>query len=282
MTRCPNDETLAAFIDGRLDGVDRQQVVQHLAECSVCREIVLMAGEVGMADGIDAPQNVIRPRFGQRWIAPAAVAAGLAIVAVLSRGWIESQWTGGMSDVVAAYEEAEKRQVHSRLSGFPYKPRKSVNRGPGDGGALQDPASWPLEQEQSKLEAVKSERSWREYRALAAARLLNGDRQGAVEAIEKAVPLAPENAAVANDLAAAYVERARRNPTHSGYVHSAISAAERAWVLERTPAAAWNRALAFGIAGRKAEAKKGWEEYLKLDPSSEWASEAQENLRDLQ
>jgi anti-sigma factor RsiW len=53
MIACPSDETLAAFIDGRLKGADsRAVVVDHIADCAECRDVVVMADEVRVVEGI--------------------------------------------------------------------------------------------------------------------------------------------------------------------------------------------------------------------------------------
>ncbi len=44
---CPSEETLAEFIDGRLDPEARRSVVEHLAVCGECRDIVMAADEFG-------------------------------------------------------------------------------------------------------------------------------------------------------------------------------------------------------------------------------------------
>ena len=61
----PTDETLAAYIDGRLDEETRKRVVEHMAECPECFEVVMAGRESGTsierASGAIAGHN--------RWIA---------------------------------------------------------------------------------------------------------------------------------------------------------------------------------------------------------------------
>ena len=40
----PSDETLAAFIDGRLDEETRKKVTAHVAECDDCYGTIMAAG----------------------------------------------------------------------------------------------------------------------------------------------------------------------------------------------------------------------------------------------
>jgi hypothetical protein len=280
MTLCPNDETLAAFIDGRLKGADRQAVIDHLAECAECRDVVVLADEVRTAEGFPAPvpvpddDNVVPFR---RWIAPLTVAASVALVLFVARDPIANQFNGGMTDVVRAYEKDELREVKTRLSGLPYEKFNEPKRGAESG--VPESNVPHLEEKRADLEDEAGDRSWREYRALAAARLLTKDYAGAVEAIESAAKLAPEEPAVLNDLAAAYVVAAENRKIDP---QRAIAAAERAWKVTQSLESAWNRAVAYQVANRDAAAIRAWQEYLKLDPSSPWTAEAQRSLELLQ
>jgi tetratricopeptide (TPR) repeat protein len=277
MTNHPIDETLAAFIDGELDDAARRRVVEHLTECAECRDIVLMADEVAVeiepVPAVAAAANVVPGAFGKKWIAPLAAAASLVLVLFLGRDQVTNQLDGGMTGVHKAYSDIEQRDVASRLSGFEYKPLKRRMRGPED----DDLALTQLQIQYDKLTNETGTRSWKEYRALAAVSLLIGKRDAAVKAIEAAEKLAPNEPAVINDLAAVYIEQA----PYDGNTARAVAAAERAWKLEQTPESAWNRAQAYAVAGRDADAIRAWEEYLKLYPDPAWTEEAQKNLEDL-
>ncbi len=66
----PNDEVLAAFLDGGLSETEREDVITHLSECDECREFVAdwacvtvaSTGERGMESGRvgDSPVKVIK------------------------------------------------------------------------------------------------------------------------------------------------------------------------------------------------------------------------------
>lgn len=81
---CPEIETLAAFVDGRLESAELSAVVEHLADCDACRELVAecraLVGELGPA-GVEAPAGV-QPlrRFAPRWVW--GLAAVLAVASV--------------------------------------------------------------------------------------------------------------------------------------------------------------------------------------------------------
>ena len=43
-TGFPSDETLAAFLDGRLDPETRRRVIEHMTTCDECYSVVAAAG----------------------------------------------------------------------------------------------------------------------------------------------------------------------------------------------------------------------------------------------
>ena len=70
-TSHPELETLAAFVDGRLSGAERASVVEHLASCDDCLEVV--AETAAVQEELDAetssPGQVVRqPGAWRRWM----------------------------------------------------------------------------------------------------------------------------------------------------------------------------------------------------------------------
>lgn len=91
----PDPDLLTAYIEQALPPVERSQVVQHLADCGYCREIVSLSLPEPQPEQIAAPAAV-----RSRWWVPAyrwaAVAATLAIAATLV---IEKPWKTGSNRV---------------------------------------------------------------------------------------------------------------------------------------------------------------------------------------
>src|SRR5260370_42382657 len=77
-TGFPSDETLAAFIDGRLDPETRGQVIAHMATCPECYSVFMSATE--MAEVTAAPHGSHRSSQ-MAWLA-VAVTAGATEVPV--------------------------------------------------------------------------------------------------------------------------------------------------------------------------------------------------------
>lgn len=105
----PDLESLSAFIDGRLAGAERARMVEHLARCEDCFEVVAETGEVqeeleseetslpGGAFDLGPPRRavpdnvVLHPSAWRRWAPAAAALAATLLVAVFGAwqvGWL--------------------------------------------------------------------------------------------------------------------------------------------------------------------------------------------------
>ncbi|HEX2120852.1 MAG TPA: zf-HC2 domain-containing protein [Thermoanaerobaculia bacterium] len=271
-------ESLAAFIDGRLRGAERRRVEAHLASCAECRSDVNLVAEAQDAGVVQRPpSNVVEGRFGVR-SAFGAIAAAVLIGVVLtptSRERFAFYRTGGTSALVAASESLPEREIEARpMGGFPYKPLKPTVRSFGD-DPQKDEKMFPMIAAARRIQANAD--SVKELRAAAIGHLFLGELDRAVATIERAVKLGdPDDAALLNDVATVYLERARRHDDDAATdIPRALDAAERSWALAKTPEAAWNRALAREMSGRDSAATAAaWRDYLALDPASPWADEA--------
>jgi tetratricopeptide (TPR) repeat protein len=296
MERCPTEESLAAFIDGRLDENSRQHMLKHIAECGDCRDIVLIAQDYALdemphavsphavpplaQDSVEEPlRTVARPRF-RRVIAPLAAAAAIMGMFVAIPSLRERVFGSGdpMAPLVDATQGAELRALDGRLSAaFPYKAPPPRTR--GDDQTVQSQQN-VLEQAVKAAERVEKNRTPENLHVYGVALLLTGNptfRPTAVEALEEAARTEP-SAELLTDLAAAYLAR------HADGDHQrAYAAADRAFQLKRTPNAAWNRALALQSLDRHQEAIAAWNDYGELDPNSPWADEARtKHLKNLE
>jgi hypothetical protein len=87
-TACPSAETLAAFLEGKLDPSTREAVELHLVECPDCYELFLGAGGIlgDFERGTEKTTSLAeRKRPGWRWsMSGLASAAALVLVAGLS------------------------------------------------------------------------------------------------------------------------------------------------------------------------------------------------------
>jgi tetratricopeptide (TPR) repeat protein len=102
-----------------------------------------------------------------------------------------------------------------------------------------------------------------------------------VRQLEKAASLAPSEAAVWNDLAAAYYVRAQRFDEPLDLLR-ALESADRAIELSpETPSSLFNRALVLEHLFLRGEAREAWNRYLRSERDAGWRAEARGHLRAL-
>jgi tetratricopeptide (TPR) repeat protein len=292
MTNCPTDETLAAFLDDRLDSEARQKVIEHVAACADCRDVVMASGEwQAEQDATRVAVHSARPR-PWRWAPLAAAAAVATLVFVMWEPvarWNDERGSG-IPALAAAANALDERPVEGRLTGgFAFKPLKRNLRGTNS----EDLAIVRVQAAAARAgEAAKRNPSPETLHALGISHLLLRHHDEAIEALQEALTAETEvdelgeairksdDAALLSDLAAAYQARGRFRGNPADF-DVALDAAERAWELARTPEAAWNRALALDSLNLTREAVDSWKDYLTIDSTTEWAEHARARIADL-
>lgn len=257
VTHCPDPEEVAAFYEGRLSGAARERVIEHLASCAVCTDLLERTHDFESEERASG-RNVTRGGFGWKTWVPAAAAAAVVVAVVLSMR------PTAMERLEGAWQYASERPTDARFSGdFSY--RRSYTPRSGDKKERTDYAV-----ELEALEVIgraEKRRTAENLHAAGVAYLISEKRDEALKALIEASKKAP-TAAVLTDLSAAYYE--------IGDYQHAVEAADRALKMERTPAALWNRAVALEPLGDDQKARAAWDEYLRVDPNSEWATEARD------
>jgi CHAT domain-containing protein len=279
---CPEPETIAAYVDGRLADAEKAEMEAHLASCDDCftvfSETARSEAELG---GGQAPAAVVRGRFGRRWIVLAAAAA-LAVAAsvpILLRSQAHHHVRPELGELVAAV--GPQRLFEPRLTGgFEFGPMAPRYR---SAKPLSESDSWEVLAAAAKIRKKDEQKSTpATLDALGSANLVLGKYDDAVSNLEEATLEEPKNARYLTDLSAAYLVRAKENDRAVDYP-KAIEAAEKATELDPSILEAWfNRALALDELPLKSEAAKAWNDYLKRDPKSPWAQEARRRLSDIQ
>jgi CHAT domain-containing protein/enamine deaminase RidA (YjgF/YER057c/UK114 family) len=99
--------------------------------------------------------------------------------------------------------------------------------------------------------------------------------------LQTAARLAPGNASVLADLAAAHLVRAQGRQNSRDLLASLEAAAGAVWLDSHHPAALFNRALALEALGLDEQAGESWMAYLAVDSTTEWAAEARARLADV-
>ena len=263
MTDCPTPETLAEFVDGTLDDLNRRKVTAHIADCGNCREYVNMASD------FQATENVKRWPIGRVAAAavPALAAAAMIAIFVLRPDFI---YGPDMEDVRSAAQSLKFRPSEGQFSDdFAYKKWKSPDRGEG--------------KERDAVSELWSIGEAKDPRVAGIALLHNSvDRPTYETAIGKlrdayANASSRERDAIAIDLAAALLGPWANEADH----REALKLSEG--VFERTGnhKAAWNRAVALEALGQDEQALHAFAAYRELDRNSEWTQEALRREKDI-
>lgn len=129
--------------------------------------------------------------------------------------------------------------------------------------------------------AASRQRSATTLGGLAIVDLFRGQTGRAVQTLREATDLAPGDATLLSDLAAALLEHGSRHDRPSD-LFQALEMAERAVAADPDfPQANFNRALALERLFLADPSRQAWEGYLELDPHSDWAREARRQLATL-
>lgn len=279
----PSDETLAAFIDGRLDDVTRRRVVEHMTTCDECYAVYLAATEMQKASGPLPPRHrAVNRRFRAAMLAISAVLAMVVLVQLTPLHRYFGPRQSGIDSLVKASGDLPYRTVEGRLAGgFGWKPLHEIPRAATPVNVQRDPQKWSLlEASVDVAKTAERDRSPENLHALGVSHLLLGNFDEAIATLQAAERMRPRDAAIHNDLATAYLARAAYSDRAPDYV-SAVEESKRAWELKQTPEIAWTRAMALEHLPMKTTARAAWNDYLALDPNSPWRAEAEQHVHDL-
>lgn len=276
---CVDPETMAAFIDGRLDTPTSARVERHLGHCDECYErfgdVVAMARrEDARAQG----ESAARGYWHRRWLAAAAA----LVIASGGLWW----WRSPQRRITMAVAELAEAPRTMRFSTGQlsvdqgWAPAPSPLRGPnGAAEASLDVGAAVISIERASAGHVSAPA----LHALGLAHLASGNVALAVTNLTDAMSLAGNDAptALRDDLAAALLERYRTDGNAADLTR-ALDSADRA--LRQTPndaAALFNRALALDWLGAKDLGVQAWHTYLQREVRPAWLAEARERLQAL-
>lgn len=274
--RCPDPETLAAFVAGSLSGPELTMTAEHIRDCEDCRE-VLAAPALIDREYTGNVLPMLRQRRWPWWLAAAAAAITAMAYLVVSRPW-KAHDAASIQILVQAMPR-EGRTLEPRLTGgFPWAPLR-VRRATSD-GALDADQMKLVGAAGTVLEQTANDSSPEARHAAAIAHLVAGRP---AEAAEQLTALAgrESDARIWSDLAAArYALALQRDDTSQ--LAGALAAADMALQLAPAlPEARFNRALIIDRLGLREQARSAWQQYLAVDPAGPWANEAKRHLSDL-
>jgi len=267
---CPDPETLAVFVEGRLPRREVHAVLAHIADCDLCARAAAGGRETFRAEGA-------RRRPG--WLAAAAavvIAIAGAAAFVLTRARVDDAPVARL----VALAPRDARIAEPRISGgfawAPYRgPMRASGPGPDARGFRLGGVAGEL------LEHAERDPSPERQQAAGVALILVDRSIDAAARLRAAAARHAADATLWNDLGAAEYSAAQRFHQPSRY-GQALAAFDRALSLDADYAEAlFNRALTLERLGLHAAAREAWERYLRIDAGSPWAAEAREHLQRL-
>jgi CHAT domain-containing protein len=281
-TKHPSEEEFAAMLGGDLTEERRVEISGHLASCAECRERAEDLDQF-LADAVQPPDRDLTrewQRLRQR-IRPVRTAmvplwAGIAAAVVAAVAPSYFVWTRIVDSPsrLLAKAYAEQRTFDFRVAGGAYAPMQ-LARG---GSAFASPESLLKAQARLAEEIRSKPDDWDVLRLRGEAELLARQASAAVETLQKAIDLRPDDPGVLADLGVAYALRGDLERQFGDY-QPALDYLNRSLHFQpNAPQALFNRALVLERMLLKDQAVEAWEKYLAIDSASPWAAEARRRL----
>ena len=222
------------------------------------------------------------------------------VLALLLGGWLGHEMRSSRAPSLSALADAlgERRFLEPRLTGgFYYAACRPVHlegrlipsalcsplsRPPGRGSAEASVASDVRGLQNSVLDGRRSEDPHLVGASLLAFPEKTGQAAAAIEKLTRAADLAPSNAGVRNDLAAAHFALAVEEDEPAELVRALASVEEALRIDPALPEARFNRALILDRLYLRDQALQAWRSYLEVDDGRGWRVEADQSIRRLE
>jgi len=273
------DELTDQYVANELSQHETERAQKHFFRAGVRKE------ELKFAVALKNYRQSNVPKTNYAWYLRIAalllVAAGLASVV----WWFFTSRPGRDAGLVALQQSfRQSRPVESRLSVLDYAPFVQLR---GETGTANEQelrrADLTLQQEISEKPTA------RQYQGLAAVYLAKKEHDQAINQLQQALKLEPQNAKVFADLGAVWLEKAKYSQAEMGTNQSSnefqqsLSNLNHALLLDGSLAEAlFNRALCHEYLAHSVEAKADWQHYLQIDSVSPWAAEVKQRLTKLE
>jgi CHAT domain-containing protein/tetratricopeptide (TPR) repeat protein len=311
---CPAETSLLELAAGVLDHGEMENLLDHATQCDHCGPLLRNA-VASLTDEVTSEEERVMtslhsahsswqqelsrklslqtsplPHVGTahapwwrgltNW--PRLVFASGALV-LMAAAWLSwNSFEAKAPDRLLARAYTERRTLEMRIDGAAYAPMSQARGTDQSMSRMNQPISL-LEAEVAISERLKShpdDPHW--LHAQGRAELMEGNYESAIAALEKARQFSPESLDISVDLATAYFVRAENLSRPQDY-GAAVDLLGR--VLASQPGNAiahFNRAIALEQMLSYQNAAADWREFLRLDPSSDWAPEARSHLASLE
>jgi CHAT domain-containing protein len=289
-------ELIDQYVGGALTNAERERFEQHFLTTSDRHRHVRLAQGLKeyaatAAEKKRTREEPVRVRPRLSWArafsaSPLAVAATLLVVAGLAFGtwraiFYQSDVDKGLVALGAAYRD--ERPVEVRVTGLGYAPLANTR-----GDARRVDLNSRDRAERILHDAANEHPGPASSHALGKLYLYEQQFDKAIANLEEALKADPNDAAVNNDLGAAWLERARaerqRDEAGGGLESFGTSLKYLVRALELDSSlleALFNRALVHEYMMLPRQAEDDWNAYLEKDSASPWADEAKRRLESL-
>jgi len=202
-----------------------------------------------------------------------------AVITLLLAAMFACRREPSATEKLLALAPNSARPIEARLTGFDWPPMRLQRAAHA---SLLDPARLELAGAAGAvIQSLLNDSSARARHEAGAAYLLIERDRDAIEALQSAVQQSPNDASAWNDLAAArYTLAVTEKRPHE--LPQALADADHALRLNpKLPDALFNRALIIEALGVTEAARRSWQRYVAVDPSTHWSTEALNHLGNL-
>lgn len=285
------DEITDDYVGGTFSGEELKQVEEHFFKAAQRRDKLKFALALKQRKSEKITDKGHKKRSSRLY---EAIAASLLLAIGGFYAWRtysnQSDVDKGLRALNAAYRE--QRPLESRISRLDYAPY-STTRGPGTDRVDQDELQLA---ELTLREALKTNPTPALHHGLGEVLLAKKEFDDAIKQFDAALKADPNNAQLYNDLGVAWLEKGKRDldtaqtdPNGPAAGQAVMELAKSLEYLNKAlnhagnlPEALFNRALYHQYMRLHTHEEADWREYLKQDPSSQWAAEASRRLKFLE
>lgn len=272
------DEITDQYVAGEIKGEERERVENYFLKSNKRREKLRYA----------AALNTYQSKYSRRgrWWTSTELRIAAAIIVVIGlviglRQFRQLPANDGMTALQSAYRD--QRPLEARLFSWNYAPAVSLRGAPRVDYVQRDRAASILQN------ALNEHRDATTLHQLGQFYLADRQFDKAIDQLEAAVALSPEDATLHSDLGAALLEKGKTQLTDSDRGKAAelfaksLAHLSKALTLDNSRLEAlFNRALLYGYLGLPEKAEEDWRQYLQKDPNSQWSNEAKERLKSIE
>ena len=270
------DEITDQYVAGEIKGEERERVEKYFLKSERRREKLKYAVALNT-------YQLKQPRRRKWWEStPLRVAASVIVVVAVgifvNNRIRQSRSNDGMLALQQAYRD--QRPLEGRITGWNYAPTGSLRGAPRVDYVQRDRAASILQN------AVNERRDATTLHQLGQFYLAERQFDKAIDQLNAALALSPNDATIHSDLGTALLEKGKTQLTDSDKGKAAelfansLTHLTRALELDNSRLEAlFNRALLEGYLGLPEKAEEDWKLYIQRDPNSQWTNEAKEKLK---